>query len=54
MKLNLGKALKSIVRVVKENPTKVVAAAVLLGGPVGRVAAKIAPIIVAATAKPVE
>ncbi len=52
--MNLSKALKSVIRVVKENPTKVVAAAVLFGGPVGRLAAKIAPIIVAATAKPVE
>ncbi len=50
--MNLGKALKSIVRVVKENPTKAVAVGVLIGGPIGRLAAKAAPIIVAATADP--
>ena len=50
--MNLGKLLSGAVRYVKANPTKVIAAAVILGGPVGRAAAKAAPIIVAATQKP--
>lgn len=51
MKLNLGKALKSIVRVVKENPQ----AAIIVGTLVApKVAARVVPIIAAATTKPVE
>lgn len=51
MKINIGKLLGDAARYAKANPTKVLAAAVILGGPVGRVAAKAAPLILAATAK---
>lgn len=51
MKINLGKALKSIVRVVKENPqAAIIVGTVLFPG----VAKKFGPIIAAATTKPVE
>lgn len=51
MKINLGKALNSIVRVVKENPQAAIIVGTLVAPGLTR---KIAPIIVAATAKPVE
>lgn len=51
MKINLGKALKSIVRVVKENPQAAIIVGTLVAPGLTR---KIAPIIAAATTKPVE
>jgi hypothetical protein len=51
MKINLGKALKSIVRVVKENPqAAIIVGTVLFPG----LAKKVVPVLVAATTKPVE
>ena len=47
--MNLGKILKSVVRKAKENPEL---ALVLLGLVAPKVAAKAAPIIMAATRKP--
>lgn len=49
--MNLGKLLGGLVKTVKQNPEKALAIAVLLGGPVGKAAAKAAPIIIAATNK---
>lgn len=47
--MNLGKALKSIVRVVKENPQAAIIVGTLVAPGLTR---KIAPILVAATTKP--
>lgn len=49
--MNLGKLFGGLVKAVKQNPEKALAVAVLLGGPIGKVAAKAAPIVIAATAK---
>lgn len=49
--MNIGKLLGKAVRYAKANPEKVLAIAVIAGGPVAKIAVKAAPLIVATASK---